>query len=632
MRRKTFLPRFLGGSLLFGLAWFGQAYLVPAQGEEPAWQGFGQQITDGGVAKDAKGGAKEATDMIILVLPKDSTRQIEMSTRELITDIRSENPKVVKIQALLDNPRAALVTGIAPGTTKVYLTDAKKNTEWLDIRVPLDEEADREAKRRELLDQIQKVVPTAKVDVLPTGNGTVIVSGNVPLAESVQTVMELTKGTFGLTANIVNNMRIGGVQQVQLEVTIARVNRSRLRQIGFSWLNTGQHHFLASSLAGSSFAQTSTLPSILAPAAALSSAPNVVFGVFNDKAGLFGYLNALTTEGLNKIISAPTVTTLSGRPGYIVDGGETPILTTGGTGAPSVSYKTFGTVVNFLPIVLGNGKIHLEVRPEISNINAGAGIQLSSSVGTTSVPGFDVRSVQVAVQMEDGQTLAIGGLIQNTINASNAKVPILGDIPFLAFAFTNKSYTENEEELLILVTPHLVDPMACNQIPKHLPGRETRTPDDFELFLEGILEAPRGQRNLTHPYTAAYLNSPTASVFPCGDLSGTHDGFGAKACGTAGCTTGTCGTAGVSATSSVSTGLGTSTTGLAIPGNFQKVEQALPENREIRPATDAGAEMPPVPNQIPATLPPLSSSGASTEMERPRATFGPAIMTDPSKQ
>ena len=94
-------------------------------------------------------------------------------------------------------------------------------------------------------------------------------------------------------------------------------------------------------------------------------------------------------------------------------------------------------------------------------------------------------------------------------------------MPFLAFAFTSKTYTETEEELLILVTPHLVDPMACNQIPKYLPGRETRTPDDFELFLEGILEAPRGQRNLTHPYTAAYLNGPTcAASTPCGDMSG----------------------------------------------------------------------------------------------------------------
>ncbi len=632
MRRTTLLPRCLGGSLLLGLMWTSLALTAAVQGQEPQWQGFGQQIS--GNAKDAKVGAKEAGDLIILVLPKDSTRQIEMSTRELITDIRSENPKVVKIQALLDNPRAALVTGIAPGTTKVFLTDAKKNTEWLDIRVPLDEEADREAKRNELLDQIHKAVPTASVDVLASGNGTIILSGNVPQAESVQVIQELAKGVFGLTANIVNAMRIGGVQQVMVEVTIARVDRSRMRQIGFSWLNTGQQHFLASAVGGGGLNQTgsSALPSVLFPVTSLTATPNAIFGVFNDKAGFFGYLSALTTEGLGKIMAAPSVTTLSGRPGYIVSGGETPILTSSGAGAPTVTYKTFGTVVNFLPIVLGNGKIHLEVRPEISSINQGAGITINSSVGPpTTVPGFDVRSVQVAVEMEDGQTLAIGGLIQNTVNATNSKVPILGDIPFLAFAFSNKTYTEAEEEMIILVTPHLVAPMACNQLPKHLPGRETRTSDDFELFLEGILEAPRGQRNLTHPYTAAYLNSPSASIFPCGDLSGTGDGFGARAVGAAGCGAAGCGTVTTSKPGNCNCAAPISSS-LAIPGNYQKAEQAQPDNWEVRPATDSGTEAPArAPSQIPSTLPQLFNNGVGSETDRSRASFGPALITEPSR-
>src|SRR5262249_8771733 len=157
-----------------------------------------------------------------------------------------------------------------------------------------------------------------------------------------------------------------------------------------------------------------------------------------------------------------------GRPGHIVSGGETPILTTSGTGAPNVSYKQFGTVVNFLPIVLEDGKIHLEVRPEISRINAANGINLPSSIGTTNVPGFDVRGGQVAVQIEDGQTLAIGGLVQNVVNATANKVPILGDIPFLGAAFSVKQFNEQEEEMIILVTPRLVHPLSCNQIPKYL--------------------------------------------------------------------------------------------------------------------------------------------------------------------
>jgi pilus assembly protein CpaC len=160
----------------------------------------------------------------------------------------------------------------------------------------------------------------------------------------------------------------------------------------------------------------------------------------------------------------------------------------------------------------------------------------------------------VAVQMEDGQTLAIGGLISHTVNASMRRVPILGDLPFVGVMFNTKNYDEREEEMIILVTPRLVDPMACCQLPKYLPGQETRSPDDFEFFLEGLLEAPRGPRHLGHGtgerYKHAYLNGETAGMYPCHDMSrhdspcshlgghgnGCHNG----ACYNGACQTGNC--------------------------------------------------------------------------------------------
>jgi len=615
MHRKTFLPRFLGWGLVLGLLFTALLSTTSAQNPDHL-PGFGQQLKDGG---DAKGGAKEVPEPYLLLLAKDSTRQIEMSTKELIAEFRSENPKVVKVQALLDNPRAVLVTGVGSGSTRVFITDVKKNTESLEVRVPLDEEADREAKRKDLLEQIRAAVPTASVDVRPSGNNTVVLTGNVALAESIQPILDLTRGVFGPAVNISNAMRIGGVQQVQLEVTIAIVDRSRMRQIGFSFLETGNQHFFSSTVAGGVNMLTTqvTLPSITGPSQAFSSSPNVAFGIFNDKQGFFGYLTALTTEGMAKLISEPRVVTMSGKTASIVSGGETPILTSSGTGAPTVTYKQFGTVVNFLPIVMGNGKIYLDVRPEVSNINAANGININTAVGApTTVPGFDIRSAQVAVELEDGQTLAIGGLIQNKITAQNTKVPILGDIPFLAFFFTNKTFSETEEEMLILVTPHLVDPMACNQLPKYLPGRETRSPDDFELFLEGILEAPRGQRNLTHPYTAAYLNGPGASTFPCGDSSGSGR-CGAKGCsGT--CATGNCGSASA----------GVQMNATARPMSPYGVEAATPTPasmaiREPVPVTTAPATTPALP-----TLPPETNAGPATQVPFIPAAFGPAVMTD----
>ena len=149
-------------------------------------------------------------------------------------------------------------------------------------------------------------------------------------------------------------------------------------------------------------------------------------------------------------------------------------------------------MVNFVPIVLGNGKIHLEVAASISQPNSTVGVSIATAGSLASAPGLTTRGAQVAVQLEDGQTLAIGGLIQNTVNGQTTKIPVLGDLPFFGAAFRAVTYTETEEELIILVTPRLVDPMACNQL-KPLSGPGNALADDYELFLEGIMEAPRGQ-------------------------------------------------------------------------------------------------------------------------------------------
>src|SRR5207247_2600861 len=133
------------------------------------------------------------------------------------------------------------------------------------------------------------------------------------------------------------------------------------------------------------------------------------------------------------------------------------------------------------------------------------------------VAGRLLQRVRTSVEIEDGQTFAIGGLIQNRIQGNIRRTPILGDLPFIGAAFVSTRFEEQEEELVVLVTPHLVDPMDCSQLPHYLPGQETRSPDDFELFLEGILEAPRGSRKVCpeRVYRPAYLSSPSVQKFPC---------------------------------------------------------------------------------------------------------------------
>jgi pilus assembly protein CpaC len=245
---------------------------------------------------------------------------------------------------------------------------------------------------------------------------------------------------------------------------------------------------------------------------------NIFFAIFTPEQDFFGFLQLMRDEGVAKILTQPKVVTLSGRPASFLSGGKVPIQAAAGFGVSTIQFERVGTSVDVLPVVLGNGRIRLEVAPQVSRRN--------DALGAQGNPGFDTQAVRTVVEIEPGHTLAIGGLIDQSVNGLTRKVPVLGDLPFIGVAFSRKFYEEIESELLVLVTPHLVDPMSCDQLPKLLPGQESRSPDDFELFLEGILEAPRGPREVcpNEHYVPAYKNGPTAAVFPC--APGQYGGHG----------------------------------------------------------------------------------------------------------
>jgi pilus assembly protein CpaC len=172
-----------------------------------------------------------------------------------------------------------------------------------------------------------------------------------------------------------------------------------------------------------------------------------------------------------------------------------------------------GTELEVLPIVRGDGKIYLEVNPRITTVNAGRGITTGFGFST----GFNEQQTRTSVTLEPGQTFAIAGLLETAVNASAEKVPYLGDLPLLGAAFSSMRHEERETELLILVTPRLQEAMNCDQVGRRVPGKETRTPDDYELFLESLIEAPRGQRKPWGGrgigYHAAWKCNPAG--FPC---------------------------------------------------------------------------------------------------------------------
>ena len=469
----------------------------------------------GGGGGPDKGAPEIKQEIPFVTMTVGTTQTYQLANKEKLKKVENQFAKVLMVRPIEKDFTQILLEAVAPGRTHIRITGESGRVEEFDIVVVSD-------RVKELRDLIQRSVPASSVQVNSSDSGnTIVLTGMVASADDARVIGQLATSVGG---QIVNNIRLGGVQQVELQVLVATVNRSKARNMTFSFANNGTNFYIGSLLGGAGTFASALAPGLGASTGALSAASgpgfNVPFGVLNSNHSFLGFLQALRTEGLAKVIVEPRVMTLSGRPAFIISGGETPIVLSAGVGTPpSVSYKQFGTVVHFLPVVLGNGKIHLEVRPELSELDAAAGI----NVPGVSAPGFKTRSAQVAVQMEDGQTLAIGGLIQNTVNATVARVPILGDLPFVGTAFTSKSYTESEQELVILVTPRLVDPIDCTKIPRFLPGRETRVADDFEFFLEGILEAPRGQRNvLFHPhyYKPAFHGASNAGQSSTGISAG----------------------------------------------------------------------------------------------------------------
>jgi pilus assembly protein CpaC len=475
-----------------------------------------------------------------VIVAINGTQRLQMSTKKPISQVNNEKENVVRVSPVIGDPSSVLLTGLEPGISRVTFRDVDGKVEAVDVVVQFDIEY--------LRSLIRRAVPTAFVEPIPGANSTVVLTGFVTHTEDIDTVVRLTQSVVLGPDRVINAMRVGGVQQVQLCVVVATVVRDEFRRMAFDFLESDEFHFLGST--GSGAVATPSIVGVgssqLSVAGALSGIPgspggaptNLFFGVLHSQSGFLAFLQALRDESIAKVLAEPRLTALSGRQASFLSGGEQAVPVPAGLGQVGVQFEEFGTRLNFVPVVLGNGKIHLEVEPEVSDLSAANGTNIQGTV----VPGRVTQRVHTTVELNDGETFLIGGLIQHESAANARKVPILGDLPYVGTAFRSVAYDERETELVVMVTPHLVDAMACDQLPKYVPGLETRSPDDCELFLEGILEAPRGPRAACQNghYVPAYQNGPTAGIYPC---AGGKCGSGN--CGNGRCTGGCCGTAGV---------------------------------------------------------------------------------------
>jgi pilus assembly protein CpaC len=533
-----------------------------------------------------------------LIVPINGTIKLQLTSKKLISKVESSRDGVISIRTVVGDPSTILVTGLQPELTELTLTDVDGKTEKYQVIVQLDVEY--------LRTQLRRAVPTANITPIPVSNNSVIMAGTVDKVEDVEVVLRVAQS---LNVQVINAMRVGGVQQVQLDVVVASVTRSEDRGFGFDFLTNSKNFFF-----GSTTAQAVGNPASTGNGGIFSVAPvlfgnpggntNVLFGVIHNGWGFLGFLNALRQEGVAKFIAQPRLVTKSGRPASFLVGGEQAIPVPAGLGQIGVQFEEFGTRLNFLPIVLGNGKIHLEVEPEISTLNAANGTSISGTI----VPGRDTQRVNTTVELETGQTFVIGGLIQHAVATNTRKTPVLGDLPFLGVFFSGKIDNQVEQEVVILVTPYLVDGQSCDQVTKVLPGQETRTADDFELFLEGILEAPRGPRQLCQDgrYVPAFKNSATMDLFPCA---------GRGACG-AGCGNGPAGFGG---------GPG------AAPGQVTAPSSNVPSAATSTPAADSSTKPVSAETATPADAPaPATEAAAGDSTATPAPVPAPGLLPAPT--
>lgn len=283
---------------------------------------------------------------------------------------------------------------------------------------------------------------------------------------------------------VINLLQIPAAQQVMLQVRMAELSRTRLREVGAD-LSVGGSTLFGTAL-GNGLADAVGTLSTLGNAASVTrenSTASTAFAIL-PRADLNVMIRLLQENGVLNILAEPNLVAMSGHEASFLAGGEFPIPITQGTVANSsvsVEFKDFGVQLRFLPIVQENGHVRLTVTPEVSSIDFTLGTTLV--VGGDPVPGLNSRRAHTTVEMLSGQTLAIAGLMQTQVESQSQRIPGLGKIPFVGPLFSNKTHKRQNKELLVLVTPHLVAPMCEDQVPA-LPGEELRDPTDREFYLE----------------------------------------------------------------------------------------------------------------------------------------------------
>jgi len=329
--------------------------------------------------------------------------------------------------------------------------------------------------------RLQEILPNETIRVTATHDAVTLfgeVSSTVKLSQAV-TIAE----TY--TSKVVNLLQVTGVHQVMLEVRMAEISRSLTKRFGINFSAiTGGTAFGVSLLNN-----LSTFSATPGGVVMQTAAPtiNALFRFAKGGVTWTAFIDALKENGVAKILAEPTLVTLSGQEASFLAGGEFPIPVAQREDTITIVFKPFGVALRFTPTVLSNERISVKVAAEVSEVD------FTNAITTTGlvVPALTLRRASTVIELADGQSFAIAGLLREDVREIISKFPILGDIPILGALFRSSSFQKNETELIIIVTPHLVKPLNMAEQP--LPTDAFVVPNDVEFYLYGHLEGKGGK-------------------------------------------------------------------------------------------------------------------------------------------
>lgn len=382
--------------------------------------------------------------------------------------------EVIDVTAL--DSRSIRVHAKAPGVTTMTLIDERDQPYTVDVLVVGDV--------RHLQELLARLFPNAAIEVVEVRES-VVLRGWVTQPDQITEIVEIAEQFY---PRVLNQMKVGCVQQVMLKVKVMEVQRSKLRQLGVNFLHAGDGGFIA------------TTPGNIVPIQRVDMAfggpaavefggvgrSSVAFGSITNGGAFATFIEALKQENLLKILAEPELMTMNGRPANLLAGGEFPILVPNGLGTVAIQYRPFGVRLEAVPIVLSNQRVRIELQSEVSDQDLNNAVELDGF----RVPSLTQRRANTQVELNFGETLIIAGLISQGRTGSTSKIPVLGDMPYIGAAFSRKTFSEAETELVIMVTPELVAPLSPAQLPPGGVGLFTDSPTDKEFYMYNMLEVP----------------------------------------------------------------------------------------------------------------------------------------------